>query len=104
MKYISTATIAEVIILAREGVNGDLEFDALIRGLDDDAKAELTALMWIGRGSFDADELDEAIRTVREEASTPTEDYLRGTPHLADHLEAALDVMGIDVRGEEDAL
>ena len=104
MEHISTSLVAEIIILAREGQRGAAEFDALIQRLNEDQQAELTALMWIGRGSFEPEELEEATETARQEASTPTEDYLRGTPHLADHLESALEALGIDSSEEEDAL
>ena len=33
------------------------------------------------------------------EASTPTADYLKGSPHLADHLESGLEALGIDAGG-----
>lgn len=38
------------------------------------------------------------------EASTPTANYLIGTPHVADHLEAGLEALGYDAQDEEDEL
>ena len=60
--------------------------------------------MWVGRDSFAAEDLAEAIATAREEATTPTADYLLGTPHLSDHLENGLDELGISVIDDEDDL
>ncbi|NKX71551.1 DUF3775 domain-containing protein, partial [Rhodobacteraceae bacterium R_SAG1] len=56
----------------------------------------------IGRDSFDASDLQEAIATARQEATTPTADYLIGTPHLADNLEAGMEALGMDVQGAEE--
>ncbi|HHN73173.1 MAG TPA: DUF3775 domain-containing protein, partial [Thermopetrobacter sp.] len=50
--------------------------------------AELVALMWVGRGSFEAEEWDEAVATAREEHTgiAGTARYLLGVPLLADYL------------------
>ena len=60
--------------------------------------------MWIGRGSFEAEEFDEALETAKAEASTPCADYLLGSPHLSDHLENGLDALGISAADAEDEL
>jgi len=96
--------IAEVIILARELDRAENEFDGFVDQLTEDEKAGLVAVFWIGRGSFDADDLTEARETAAREATTPTADYLKGSPHLADHLEAGMEALGLDPSGEEDAL
>ena len=104
MLAISTDKVAEVIILARELDRGEGEFDAFVERLNEDEQASLVALFWIGRGSFEAEELGEAIATARAEATTPTSEYLKGSPHLADHLENGLDALGISTSDEEDQL
>ncbi len=101
---INADKVAEVIILARDMPRGRREFDSFISGLRDEEKASLVAIMWIGRDSFDASEWEEAFETALTEASTPTQDYLRGSPHLADHLENGLDALGISASSEEDEL
>lgn len=60
--------------------------------------------MWIGRGSFEPEDWDDALNTAMTEATTPTADYLKGTPHLADHLENGLDLLGISAMDEENDL
>ena len=104
MLEISAATVVKVIFLSREGNAGEAELHAFIAGLNDDEKAHLTAVAWVGRGAFEAEEFAEAVATAIAEASTPTEDYLMGMPHLAENLEAGLEALGIDVTGEEEDL
>ncbi|TJZ85215.1 DUF3775 domain-containing protein [Paracoccus hibiscisoli] len=119
MLQIATDKIAHVIIRARDydsGVNAwahqgggrqhgtRTELHDFIEGLNEDEQASLVAVMWIGRDSFDAAELDEAIRTARHERTVPTEDYLMGEPRLADLLEAGLEALGISPEDAEDDL
>lgn len=101
---INVDKVAQVILLAREMDRAEAELDAFIERLDPEEQADLVAIFWVGRGSFDAADIDEAIATARAEATTPTGDYLKGSPHLADHLEAGLDALGIDPGDIEDAI
>lgn len=104
--------IAFVILRARDydhgpdgrGGRNAFELRDFIADLTEDEQAELTAVMWIGRGTFDPDDLEEAIATARAEKTTPTEDYLMGEPHLADHLEAGMEALGLAPGDEEDDL
>lgn len=95
MLTINLDKIANVIVMARDIARSDDELHALIQRLDPDEQAELTAVFWIGRGSFDVSDLAEAIATATQEASVPTDIYLTGSPHLADHLESGLAALGI---------
>lgn len=132
MLEMSVAKIAHVIVKAREydakvGAwespkdSDDSDADAIledlkddptrqeiaefISGLNEDEQAQLVALMWVGRGSFSADEFDEAVETARAERTNRTEDYLLGVPLLADYLEEGLDRLGLSVEdAEEDIL
>ncbi|MEQ5871943.1 DUF3775 domain-containing protein [Sagittula sp. NFXS13] len=101
---ISPRQVAAVILMARELNRGEAELRGLIDRMDEEEAAALTAIMWIGRGTFESAEASEAYQTALAEASTPTADYLIGTPHLADNLEAGLEAMGYDVTEEEDGL
>lgn len=104
MLGISPSTVVQVIFLAREGAAAEAECHAFIAGMNDDEKAALTAIAWVGRGAFEPEEFDQAVRTATEEATTPTEDYLMGMPHLPENLEAGLEALGVDVTGEEEDL
>ena len=99
---IAPAKVVHVIYQAREGGLADAELHAFIAGLNEDEKAHLTAIAWVGRGAFEAEDFQEALATAYAEATTPTEDYLMGMPHLAENLEAGLEALGIDVSGEEE--
>jgi hypothetical protein len=99
---ISPAKVGEIIILAREIDRAESEFDAVIESLNEDEQANLVAIMWIGRGSFEPEDWDEAVNTAMNEATIPTAEYLKGSPHLSDHLEAGLEALGIDPSEAED--
>lgn len=120
MLEISPDKIAHVIIRARQydsGVNAwahqggrpgqhgtRTELHDFIEGLNDDEQASLVAVMWIGRETYDAEDLDEAIATAKAEKTSPTEDYLMGEPQLADYLEAGMEALGLDPEDEENEL
>jgi hypothetical protein len=104
MLDISTAKVVRVIFLCEEYGPESHQLHDYISGLNDDEKANLVALMWVGRESFGADEFDEALETARAEATAPTEDYLSGIPELPGYLESGLEAMGIDVTDVEDRM
>ncbi|WP_299871141.1 DUF3775 domain-containing protein [uncultured Sulfitobacter sp.] len=104
MLEISTGKVVRVIMLAREYGPDSVSLSDFISGLNDDEKANLVAVMWIGRGSFEAEELEYAKEEARREASAPTENYLSGIPSLPEHLESGLEALGIDVTEAEDDL
>ncbi len=102
MLEIAIDKVGEVIILARDLDRRDEEFDAFVGALNADEQAHLVALMWVGRGSFEPADWDEAVATAYREARTPTAEYLKGSLHLADHLENGLDALGISALEAED--
>jgi succinyl-CoA synthetase alpha subunit len=119
MLQISPDKIAHIIIRAREyesGINAwahegerrqhgtRTELHDFIENLNEDEQASLVAVMWIGRESFEPEELAEAIATARVERTTPTQNYLMGEPRLADLLESEMDALGISPEDAEDAL
>ena len=104
MLEISSYKVAHIILMARELNRAEGELRAFIENLLPEEQVSLVALMWIGRDTFDPADLNEALATARAEASTPTVDYLMGSPHLSDHLENGLDALGISVTDDEDDL
>ncbi len=104
MLPISADKIAEVIILARELHRAENEFDGFVNQLTDDEQTALVAVFWVGRGSFEAADFTEALATAAREATTPSADYLKGSPHLSDHLEAGMEALGLDPSDAEDDL
>lgn len=97
MIEISPEKVAHIIYQFREGDAGDEELHAFIDSLNDDEKAHLTAIAWVGRGSFEPEDYEQALETAFTEATVPTDQYLMGMPHLAENLEAGLEALGIDV-------
>ncbi len=123
---IAPEKVAHVIIKAREydakvgawddsPENGDAEDDpsailedytndptraelvSFIDRLNYDEQANLVALMWVGRGTYEKEEFDEAVETARAERVNATANYLMGVPLLADYLEEGLEKMGYSV-------
>jgi hypothetical protein len=77
------------------------ELASFIEALNVDEQINLVALAWVGRGTFTADEFDEAVETARNERVVSTSRYLLGIPLLADYLEEGLDKLGISVEDAE---
>lgn len=73
------------------------ELAGFIRMLNHDEQANLVALMWVGRGTYEAEEFDEAVETARAEHMNATTRYLLGTPLLSNFLEEGLEKMGFSV-------
>ncbi len=71
----------------------EIELKSVISDLSDDAKYDLVALMWLGRDEGDWNEL-RALAV--QEHTSPTADYLFGTPLAADYLMNGLDILGLD--------
>ncbi len=69
-----------------------------------DEQAALVALTWIGRGSYEPEEYQEAFETALAEQVNDTHAYLMGIPLLADYLEEGLAKMGYDPEDEEEDL
>ncbi|MCA0041879.1 DUF3775 domain-containing protein [Celeribacter litoreus] len=92
----------DTILESRPSDGTGRELSSFIRNLNDDEKAALVAIMWIGRETFD--EYDEAFETAKQEAVGPTEKYLMGVPLLADYLEDGLEALGVDTSEEEDEI
>ncbi len=70
------------------------ELATAIELLNDDQKTELLALMWVGRGDFDAVEWPAALAQARQIHNWHETGYLIGTPMLADYLEEGLAALG----------
>jgi DNA-directed RNA polymerase delta subunit len=108
MLLISPAKLAYILLRARE-LESDVphghhyrELAEFITDLNIDEQASLTALVWIGRETFDADELEEAIQTAREEATAPSAGYLLGMPQLAQFIEDGMEALGLSIEDAED--
>ncbi len=70
------------------------ELTAFIRALDEEEQANLIALAWVGRGTYELAEWQEALDTARTEHKTRAAQYLLGLPLLGDYLADGLAAFG----------
>lgn len=78
-------------VLADELNDGvEEEVQALLDDLADDQLTELLALAWVGRGTYDQTEWDDAFAEAGELGADERIDELLDMPLLASHLDAGL--------------
>lgn len=77
------------------------ELVGFISALNDAEQAHLVALTWIGRGTYEPEDLEEAVETAKHERTGSTSAYLTGMPLLADYLEEGLEKLGYSVEDVE---
>ena len=66
------------------------EVQALLDDLADDQLAETLTLAWVGRGTYDASEWDDAFAEATDLGTDERMDELLDMPLLASHLESGL--------------
>lgn len=84
---------------AEEHAN-DPAYQNLKSALDSLRRDELTAvvaLVWIGRGTYDKEELEDALEEAGDLDPERMADYLIGTPLLGEYLEEGMDRLGIEL-------
>lgn len=77
------------------------ELRGAIAALNTDAQTDLVALLWVGRGDYDADEWNDARTAALDAREGPTSRYLLGTPMLGDLLEEGAAKLGLNITQEE---
>lgn len=73
---------------ALQDEEGDLSREEVIeeiQGLTPRQRAELVALMWLGRGDGEPEEWNDLVARAFERREVPTENYLLDHPLLAEH-------------------
>jgi len=70
------------------------EIKATIEDLEPDQQETLVALMWLGRGDYEAEEWGAAQQAAHESHNERTAEYLIATPLVADYLEEGLSLLG----------
>ena len=75
----------------------EAQLKTFIDELNIDEQVSLVALMWIGRGTYEAEDLEEALSTARSERVNETSAYLLGVPLLSDYLTDGLEKLGISI-------
>lgn len=67
----------------------------VINGLDQDEAADLVALLWLGRGDFDAAEWQAARAPALERRETAPARYILGIPNASDLINEGLAAHGL---------
>ncbi len=70
------------------------ELKSFIHDLNVDEQAELVALTWLGRGTYDIADWPEAVQEALRNHNDHTAEYLLGEPQLGDHLEEGITALG----------
>lgn len=69
-----------------------------IDSLNIDERQELLALLWLGRGDFDAAGWPDALRLAHTTMNETETAYFLGTPLLADYLEEGAAALGLSLK------
>jgi hypothetical protein len=75
------------------------EMRATLDDLADDQLAEVLALAWVGRGTYDSSEWEDAFAEASENDPESAIDELMDMPLLASHLEAGLSAFDYSCEG-----
>jgi len=89
----------EALAVLDDAANSSVEeeLQAALDDLADDQIAEVLALCWIGQGTYEASDWDEALEAAAEENGAVEE--LMEKPMMASVLEAGLAAFGLDCDG-----
>lgn len=85
---------------ALAGHEGDAslsEFRSIVSDLEPDQQMEVVALLWVGRGDYDAEEWEQAVADARDAWNLRTADYLIAHPMLAEQIEEGMQLLGYDL-------
>jgi hypothetical protein len=75
------------------------EIRALLDDLADDQIEEVLALAWVGRGTYDPTEWEEALEEARDSNSEAPIDQIMEMPTLAGYLDAGLAAFDLSCEG-----
>ncbi|QLC21404.1 DUF3775 domain-containing protein [Parasphingopyxis sp. CP4] len=77
----------------------EAEIEAALDDLAEDQRAEILALAWIGNGTFDISDWDEAMSEAADPDSDPILEQLMDMPMLAAYLDAGLEAFDLSCDG-----
>jgi hypothetical protein len=81
-----------------------IEMRQFLTDLNVEEYRNLLALMWVGRGDYDAEEWDDTLAEAESVRGERGPDYLIGTPLLSDHLEEGLEELGYSCEDTDSGL
>ena len=73
------------------------ELLGFLEALSDEELAALTAILWVGRGTYDADEFQTALEEAASLEARRAPSYLMSNDLLAEHLTEGLTSLGLEV-------
>ncbi len=76
-----------------EGDSAYQELKSVIEGMNEEERAELVALMWLGRGTYSRAEWKNAVAEARDAGNDHTVEYMVRVPLLPDFLTEGLAMM-----------
>lgn len=82
---------------ANEAVEDEVR--SLLEDLADDEIADILALAWIGRGTYDSSEWDEALEEASDPGAEDPVEQLLDMPMLAGYLDAGLAAFDLSCEG-----
>lgn len=82
---------------ANEAVEDEVR--TLLEDLPEDEAAEVLALAWIGRGTYDSSEWDEALEAANEDDNDSIVEQLLDMPLLAGYLDAGMAAFDLSCDG-----
>lgn len=96
LQALTQKTVQRVIKLARNGDAGDRQalFD-LLTVMSQDERAELMALLWIGRGDEPASSWAATVQYAHENSDEGDVAYIMSKGPLPDYLTKALEELGL---------
>lgn len=66
------------------------EFRSIVHDLSERQRAELVALMWVGRGDYGAEDWEQAVDDAVGDYSIRAAEYVLAHPMVSDHLEEGM--------------
>lgn len=76
------------------------EYLGAMDALNEDEQLDLIAVLWIGRGDFDAADFNSARAEASSMRHKHIPSYIAETPLASDYLEAGFDALGISLQRE----
>jgi hypothetical protein len=73
------------------------ELRGFLETLSDEELAALTAILWIGRGTYDADDFDAAYAEASSLDASRAPSYLLSSELLAEYLSEGMSALGVDL-------
>lgn len=87
------------VMIDEKNTSVEEEIEGLLADLADDQLAEILALAWIGNGTFEPEDWDDAIEAANDGDSDDAADQLMDMPMLAAYLESGLAAFDLSCDG-----